>query len=226
VEGARIVERGAVQILDRTDPRTPLGQNVIGVFRDHEALEPAIGRREDALAQFLLHHVALAVENFLVDHRLEHAFAVRPQHGFEIGCRNGLVIIGAIGPGRSVARAADIGGEAVYLVVEHVLGLAAENVFEEVGEAAAAFGIMLRSDFVPERGGDLPGAVVRQRDDAQTVVERPFGEGDFRRGQRCFLRQHRCRCTGGERDGGGACGKDGTIHDWKTPSPLVHGHGP
>ena len=226
MEGARIVERGAVQILDRTDPRTPLGQNVIGVFRNHEALEAAIGRREHALAQLLLHNVALAVEHFLIDHRLEHAFTVRPQHGFEIGRRDGLVIIGAIGPGRGVARAADIGGEPVDLVVEHVLGLTAENVFEEVGEAAAAFWIVLRSDFVPERGGDLPRAVVRQRDDAQTVVERPFGEGDFRRGQRGFLRQNRRRCGGGERDGGGACGQDGTIHDWKTPSPLVHGHGP
>ena len=212
MEGARIVERGAVEILDRTDPRTPLGQDVVGVLADNEALEAAIGRRKDALAQFLLNHVAFAVEHFLVDHRLEHAFAVRPQHGFEISRRDGLVIIGAIGPGRGVARAADIGGQAVDLVVEHVLGLAAENVFEEVGEAAAAFGIMLRSDFVPERGGDLPGAVVRQRDDAQTVVERPFGEGDFRRGQRRFLRQHRCRCGGGERDGGGTCGETLAIN--------------
>ena len=222
VEGARIVERSRVQVLDRADPRPPLRQHVVGVLRKHEPAKAAIGRREHALAQFFLHDIAFGIEHLLVDHRLEHAFAVGPQHGFEIFRRDRLVVIGPVRARGGVARAADIGGEPVDHVVGHVLGLAAENMLEQVRKSAAPFGIVLRPDLVPQRSGDRGGAIVGNRDHAQSVVERPFGKLDLGRGQARLQIGRGILRKGGRGKGkcGGADSKCGFQHDG---SPTLNG---
>ena len=192
VKSARIIERRAVEVFDAANARAAMRHHIIGVFGENKPLQPAIRRREHALAQLLLHHTALGLEHFIVDHDFRHPLTVGPKHRFEISGWHLLEIIGAVDPVGCVARAADIGSQAVNHIVRHVLGLAAENVLEQVGETAAAFGVEFGTDVVPQRSGDRAGGIVFNRNDAQTVFECPhrvidFGRAEFGRICTCMV---------------------------------------
>lgn len=207
---AGIVQLGRIELGNVADAGAALRQAVEGVLGQDEAVEPAIGRREDALAQLLLHDRTFALEHLAVDHRAGHAFGMGPQHGFQILRRDGLVIVGAIVPGRGVADPADILGQAVDHVVGHVLGLAAENVLEQVGKARTALRVVLRSDPVPDRGRDVGGGRVGQGDHGQPVGQDPALVSDRRSDHdalRCTFRG--LGAFGKRRGGKGRGGDDG-----------------
>ena len=214
MKSQRIFERCRVEFLDRSDAWTAIGGRVVSVFGQDEALEASIWRGKHTLAQLLLHHVSFAIEHFVVDHREGHPLTMSPKHPLEIFGRNGFEIIGPVGPVRSVTRAAYIGGQAVNLVVRHVQGLAAEDMFEQVREPAAAFGIELRTDIVPHRGRHIGGRIVLDRDHAQPVAECPrrivdFGRRDCDIGTILSGERH----GGTQSDSGSGCGKKTVEHD-------------
>ena len=211
MERPRVVERGRIELLDRADARAALRQHVVGVLGDHEALHDAVGRREHALAQLLLDDRALALEHLVVDHRPRHALGVGPQHRLEVLRGDDLVVVGAVVAGRGVALAADVLGQAVDHVVGHVLGLAAENMLEQVGEARAALGIVLRADVVPHRSHHVGGGRVGDGDHGEAVGELPLGELDRRRGDRGG-RRLRGERRGGENGERGAGEQERTKH--------------
>ena len=218
VKRQRIFQRCRVELLDRPDPGTAIGGSIVSVLGQNEALEASIGRRKHALAQFLLHHVAFAIEDLVVDNREGHPFPMRPQHPLEIFGRHGFEVIGPVGPVRSIARAPDIGGEAVNLIIGHIHGLAAQDVLEQMREAASSFGIELGADIVPHRGGDAGGGIILDCDHAQAVVECPhrivdFGRGDGGVGRTLGKERH----GGAQGDGGGRGGKKPMEHDEAFP---------
>ena len=135
VKGAGVVDGGGVQLLDRADHAAAIDAFVEAVVADHEPLEPTIGRGIDPLAQLLLHDVAFVVEGLHVHHRPGHPLGVSPQDRLQILGRHGLVIVGEILARRGVARAASIGHQGGDLAIGGVHRLAAEDVFEQVGEA-------------------------------------------------------------------------------------------
>ena len=127
-----------------------------------------------------------------------------PEHRLEIFSRNRLVIVGAIRSGRGVAHTANVLGQAVNHIVGHILGLAAQDMLEQVRKSAAPLGIVLGSDFIPQRSRHIGGARIGNCDHRQAVIEHPARV--FDPGRRKLLRiarlfvmigQHRARDESG-----------------------------
>jgi hypothetical protein len=140
-------------------------------LRDVEPEQFPIRRCEDALAEFLLHHVAFGSEVGLVNDQRAHALGLAPQHALEMIGRHGLVVVGEVVPGRCVVEAADVLGEPVHRFGRHVRGRLEHDVFEEVGEARPARRIVFRADIVPDGHGDAGGVGIGHRVDAQAVLQ-------------------------------------------------------
>ena len=177
----RIIQRGGIEILNAANARPAVREIVESNFGQHDTLEQAIRRRENAGAILLLHHVAFCFEHFVIHHRKRHPFAVSPEHPFKILRGDGLEIVGPVGAIRSVARPADVCGQIVDHVVGHIHRLPAQNMLEQMREPAATFRIELAADFIPQRCGDIRGRVILNSDDPQAVIKRPLGEFDFGR---------------------------------------------
>ena len=105
-----------------------------------------------------------------------------PKHSLEVLRRDDLVVVGAVVAGRGVALTADVLGQAVDHVIGHVLGLAAENMLEQVRKARAALRIVLGTDVVPHRRHHVRGGRIGDGDHREAVVELPLGELNGRRG--------------------------------------------
>ena len=216
VEGPGVLDHRRVQLLDRADDTAAIDAFVKAVVADHEALEPAIGRGQHPLAQLFLDDRAFRLEHGLIDHRPRHPLGVGPQHRLQILRRHRLVIVGEILPRRRIARPSGILDQGRDLAIRQVDRLAAEDVFEQVGEAAAPLRIVLAADIVPEGHRHRAGRGVRHRINVQPVGQltvRVLQRRDRdrgRRGGRCLGQGgpggERCeRQKRGSQKGGGAC---------------------
>ncbi len=78
VEGAHVLHRRRIEILDRTDAGAPIRMNREARLRQVEIEQLAIGLAQHRLAQLFLHHVALGAEIGLVDHQRTHPVRLGP----------------------------------------------------------------------------------------------------------------------------------------------------
>ena len=204
MKGAGVVQRRRVQLLQRADHAAAIDRLVEGIVADHEPPQPAVGRGQYPLAQLFLNDRTLGLEGRLVDHRPRHPLGMGPQDGLQILGRHRLVIVGEILAGRGVARAADVLDDGRDLAVGQVDGLAAEDVFEQVGEAAAALRIVLAADVVPQGHRHRAGRRVGHGIDVQPV-------GQF--AVAIDQRRHRDRGDGGRGELGLGQGRGGQRQD-------------
>ena len=99
MEAQDVVDGGGVQIGDRADARAAIGAVLIDEGLGVQALEPAVGRRQDALAELLLDHVALALERGLVNDQRTHPLGFGEQHPLQMLGRHGLIVVGDVQAG-------------------------------------------------------------------------------------------------------------------------------
>jgi hypothetical protein len=133
-----------------------------------------------ALALFVLHHAALALEHLLRDVVAEEAHAVRfqEQRALERRHRDVFEEVGAVGVGGAVAV---VRAEVVHRLAEAVrvvLGTVEEEVLEQVGEAGLAALLVARTDVVPHVHAHHRHAVVFVHDQGQAVGQHEFLVGD------------------------------------------------
>ena len=105
---AHVLNGRRVQILDRPDPRPSIRMHVIRRLVQIEIEQLAIRRAQHALAQLLLHHLALGCERRLVDDERPHPLRLAPQHALKVIGRNSLVVVREIVPRRSVVEPARV----------------------------------------------------------------------------------------------------------------------
>ena len=180
MEAQDVVDGGGVQIGDRADARAAIGAVLIDEGLGVQALEPAVGRRQDALAELLLDHVALALERGLVNDQRTHPLGFGEQHPLQMLGRHGLIVVGDVQAGGGVVRAADVLGQPVERLLRQVPRRLEHQVFEHMGEAGAAFRIVLGPDLVPDLDRDVGRGRVARREDPQAIRQRPLGEAQRR----------------------------------------------
>ena len=158
---------------------------MVGVIRGIEQLvqalaRPAVGLVVHPLAALVHHHRALVFEARLGDRRQQepHAVGLQPEPEVQVVGGQGLVVVGAIEPGRAVGHPADLLDVAEVLVDLHVLAALEEHVLEEVGEAGPARPLVLRADVVPEVDRHQGQAPVVVEDDPQAVGQGVLGEAE------------------------------------------------
>ena len=180
VEGAGVLDLRRVQLLDGADHAAAIDALVETVVAQNEALEATVRRRIDPLTQLFLDDRALRVEHRLVDHRPRHPLGVGPQHGLEILRRHRLIVVGEVLAGGGVARAAGVLDHRRDAAVGDVDRLAAQDVFEQMGEAAAALRIVLAADVIPEGHRHRARRGVRHGVDVQPVGQFAMRELQWR----------------------------------------------
>jgi hypothetical protein len=142
-----------------------------------------------------------ALQVFLGDERVDHpvAFEIERPAQVVVGCGEGLVVIGAVVPGRAVrARAAR--GQLLRDVREARRALE-HQVFEQVRHAALAIALVARPDQVGDVDRDRRLGLIREQQHAQAVGELVLGDA-FGRSD---LARRRRRGCGGQCDSG--CGR-------------------
>src|SRR5262249_21102386 len=110
----------------------------------------------------------------------EEATAVgrQPQGEVEVVGGEGLVVVGAVEPGRAVRHPADLLDVVEVLVGFDVLAALEQHVLEEVGEAGPARPLVLRADVIPEVDSDQREAAIEVEDEAQPVPQGVLGEAE------------------------------------------------
>ena len=169
MEAAHVLEGGGVELLDRADAGAAVRVLLVDLARQVQAEQAAVGLGEDALAQLLLDHGALGREHRLVDHQRAHAVGLGEQQALEVVGRHDLVVGGDVVGGEGVVAAAHVLGEAVEGLVGQVARGLEHQVLEQVREARAALGVVLRAHPVPDLEGDVGGGGVAQREHLQAV---------------------------------------------------------
>ena len=131
-----------------------------------------------ALPFLVLHDAALFIEARLIDGAKQeaHAIGLKPEDGVERSLRHGLEIVGAVGVGRAVlVRRADLLRRLEEVVVE-MLRAVEHQMFEQVREAGAALGLVLRADMIDEVQRHRRRLGVLMHDQRETVLEHVLGE--------------------------------------------------
>ena len=187
VECPRVLDLRRIQFLDRADHAATVDALVEAVVADHEALQPAVRRGVDTLAKLFLHNGPLGVEHGLVDYRPRHPLGMGPQHGLQILRRHRLIVVGEVLSGGGIARPAGVLNQGRDLAVRQVHRLAAQDVFEQVGEARAPLRIVLAANIVPEGHRHRARRSVRHGIDIKSVGQLAVGE---------LQRRHRDRRRG------------------------------
>ncbi len=121
VEAQHVVQGRGVQLLDRADAGAAIGVVLIDGLGREQAEQAAIGAGQNALAVFLLHHVALGDEGRLIDHQRPHAVGLGEEDALQVVGRNDLVVGGDVVGGEGVVHAADVLGQTVERLRRHVL---------------------------------------------------------------------------------------------------------
>ena len=178
VEGADVIDGGRIQLLDRADARPMVGVGLVGGLRDVERKQPPVGRGQHALAQLLLHDVALGFEIRLVDDQRAHPLGLGPDEPLQMVGRHHLVVVGEVVPGGGVVEPADVLGEPVETLRRQVLGRLEHQVLEEVGEARAPGRIILGAHPVPDLHGHVGRGPVERCVDLQPIGQRALPVDD------------------------------------------------
>jgi hypothetical protein len=171
-----VFERGGVQVLDAADAGPPVGVRSEGLRVEQQVEEAAVRGREHALAVLLLHHVALGLEGRVVNDERTHPLGLGPQQRLRVVRGDDLPVDRHVVAGRGVVDAAHVLGQAIHHLRLHVLRRLEHEVLEEMREAAAALGVVLRPDLVPDLYGDGRAGAVGRRQHAQAVRERAVAE--------------------------------------------------
>ena len=168
-----VIEARRIEIGHRTN-----GAVVIGVAGREEIFENLVTQQAIGvvvtLALFVLDDAALVIELFL-RHRAEqvpHAVAFEEQRAVERAGRHGLEIIGAVDVGSAVAVGRPNLLQRLEKVARRIFRPVEHQMFEQMGKARLALGLMLRPDAVPHRHRDDGRLAILVDDDAQAIVER------------------------------------------------------
>jgi hypothetical protein len=138
----------------------------------HEQVGVAVGAVLAALPALVAHDVALGRELF-VRHRLVQRLepvGFQPEQGLQHGGRSPVEVVGAVGAGGRVVRAAARLHHDVE--VRHALGAHEHQVLEQVREAAAALRLVLAAHAVPDVDLHARQAVVGREDHGHAVAQR------------------------------------------------------
>src|SRR6476661_7580058 len=103
-------------------------------------------------ASLVLHDVPLGVELLLRHCReqITHAIRFQPQRQGKLVRRNGLEVVGALEPGRSVEGTASALNQLEMLVRAYVRRALKEHVLEQMGESGSSRLLIRRPNMVPE----------------------------------------------------------------------------
>jgi hypothetical protein len=195
---------------------------VIGVdgearFGDVEAKKAAIGIGEHPLAQLLLDHRPLGFEVGLIDHQAAEPLGLGPDQPLQVIGRDDLVVFGEVVTGGGVVEPADVLGQPVETLWGQVARAFEHQVFEQMGEAGAAGGIIPGADPVPDLHGHIRGGAVDGGVEPQAVGQDPQVVGDRRDGGgRGRLSEGRGG-RGGQQQGGQNADEPG--HQSQSPKP-------
>ncbi|MNV09369.1 hypothetical protein D3C71_998580 [compost metagenome] len=226
VEAQHVVQGRGVQFLDRADAGAAIGVVLIDGLGREQAEQAAIGAGQNALAVFLLHHVALGGEGRLIDHQRAHAVGLGEEDALQVVGGDHLVIGGDVVGGEGVVHAADVLGQTVERLRRHVLGRLEQQVFEQVGEARTARRIILGAHAIPDLDRDVRGRGVAGGIDLHAVGQHALGKAQRRYGDPALSRggDGGRRALGGggggqaQQQGRGAGGQDQAgLHGRQVP---------
>ena len=226
VEAQHVVQGRGVQFLDRADAGAAIGVVLIDGLGREQAEQTAIGAGQNALAVFLLHHVALGGEGRLIDHQRAHAVGLGEEDALQVVGGDHLVIGGDVVGGEGVVHAADVLGQTVEGLGRHVLGGLEQQVLEQVSKARTARRVVLGADAIPDLDRDVRGRGVAGGIDLHAVGQGPLGEAQRRHGDPALRGGgDGGRCAFGEGGGGqaqqqgrGAGGQDQAgLHGRQVP---------
>ncbi len=147
-----------------------------------------IGLVVDPLAALVHHHLPLVLELLGGQSGEEESHPVRlePEREIEVARGEGLVVVRAVVPGRSIGDATDLLQVAEVVVRADVGAALEEHVLEKVSEAGASRTLVLGTDVVPEVDRHERQGGVAMQHDLETVRElvareRPVPQGRQRR---------------------------------------------
>ncbi len=180
VEAQHVVQGRGLELLDRADAGAAIGALLIQGLGHEQAEQPAVGIGQDALAVFLLHHVALGDEGRLVHDQGAHPLGLGEQHPLQVVGGDGLEIGGGVVGGEGVVRPAHVLGQPVEGLGRQVFRRLEHQVFEQVGEARTAGRIVLGPHLVPDLDRHVRGVGVARRIDLKPVRQHALGESQRR----------------------------------------------
>ena len=130
----------------------------------------AVGAVLVALPTLVLHHVPLDVEPLLVQgvQQEAHPVGLQPEGKLQVVGGDVFPVVGAVRSGGTVQVCAGL-LEGVEVAVVVVTGALEHHVFEEVGEAGAAYFLILGADMVPDVDRHQRNRVVFVEDDVEAV---------------------------------------------------------
>ena len=194
VDDHPLFRRGLTALLSSDDGLLVIGDAADAgeAQRKAEALQPDVILLDnhlpavtgvDALPALVHHHLALVLELLGREpgQEMPHAVRLEPERKLEMARRQGLVVVRAVVPGRSVGDAADLLQVAEVVVGSDVLAALEEHVLEKVREAGSSGLLVLGTDVVPEIDRDERQGGVAVEDDPQAVGELVAREVSLRR---------------------------------------------
>ena len=168
VIGERVLAFEALDLMPPADDRDPI--RMMGEERRLDRFaELRAGVGVAMHASLLEHDVALGRDDVVGQGQARHAVGLELHAGFEVLLGDLLEIGGEIVAGEGVLLAADFGDEFRELAVRMALGALEHQVFEEVGDARLAQGIVGGAVAVPDHVGDDRRAAVGNDDDLEAV---------------------------------------------------------
>ena len=136
--------------------------------------EPPVRRRQHAMAELLLDHVALRLEVRLVDVERSQPLGLGPEQRLEVVRRDHLVVVGDVVERGGVVEAADVLGQPVQHLRLHVLRALEHHVLEEMREPAPPLRVILGADAIPDMDGHRRRGPVLDRVNLQSIRQHPM----------------------------------------------------
>ena len=177
-----VIERGGLQVLHRSDRRMAIGMLRGSEHLDLLVLDQTIGLVV-ALALLVLHHADLVGQLLLGNavEQMSHAVAFQEQCAFQACLGDGLEIVGAIEPGRTVIVSCAELFQIFEIVALRIFRSVEHDVFEQMRIAGLALGLVLRADIIPDRNRHDGRLAVLVNDDGQAIGQRELLIGDVHR---------------------------------------------
>ena len=164
-----VLERGGVEVLQVAVEVVGVVPVRVGVLRQVEPGESAVGPVQDVDLDLVLDDFLLVLEVVGRDREALHAVGLGPERGLERVRGDDLEVVGEVEAGRAVEDAAVGLDELDELHLPEVLRALEHHVLEEVGEAGAVLGLDAEADVVVDRDDGHGSRRVPREDDLQSV---------------------------------------------------------
>ena len=146
-----VLERGGVEVLQVAVEVVRVVPILVGVLRQVEPREAAVGLVEDVDPDLVLDDLLLVLEVLPGDREALHPIGLGPERGLERVRGHDLEVVGEVEARRAVQEPAVGLHELDELHLPEVLGALEHHVLEEVGEPGAVLGLDAESDVVVDR---------------------------------------------------------------------------